>query len=180
MSTGAIGSSYSACEIDKGQLYINRKCSPDNVCELSFDEILEQVCLADNIYKISYGWNATYYEFNSVTKQLPTNHSVKSLEGFSVYEHNFSEIKSFQGLETIDLAFINDSKDNVVDLDFVNDLINLESLIIHADSMRIDIADVRHNKLKKFTLHTNSCSQELEKQLSDAFPNAEISIVCDY
>ncbi len=177
--TGAVGSSYHDCIIYDGyitMLWLKKADNPE--CSVSFYEALRQIMLTDNIHTIICdNWTMPDYQLDTITTELPTNNSVTSLKGHSGYTDNFSAITSFKGLKELDLSFVGDN--NIVsDLSFLNELPELENLTITADSMRIDFSDVSHNAVKSFTLHTDESSQEFESKLSDAFPNAEISVVC--
>lgn len=181
VSTGEVGSSYPDCIIDGGHIEMAWSKKADNPeCSVSFYDALRQIMLTDNIHAITYeSWITTddYYQFDTITKELPANNSITYLKGSSGYTDNFSAITSFKGLKELDLSFVGDN--NIVsDLSFLNELPELENLTITADSMRIDFSDVSHNAVKSFTLHTDESSQEFESKLSDAFPNAEISVVC--
>ncbi len=181
VDTGEVGSSYPDCIINDGRIemaWSKKAINPE--CSVSFYDALRQIMLTDNIHTITYeSWLMTdYYRLDTITKELPINNSVTSLKGHSGYTDNFSAITSFKGLKELDLSFVGDN--NIVsDLSFLNELPELENLTITADSMRIDFAGVSHNAVKSFTLHTDESSQEFESKLSDAFPNAEISVVCD-
>lgn len=180
VSTGTIGSSYPDCIIVDGHIEMAWSKKADNPeRSVSFYDALRQIMLTDNIHTITYeSWIMTdYYQLDTITKELPINNSVTFLKGHSGYTDNFSAITSFKGLKELDLSFVGDN--NIVsDLSFLNELPELENLTITADSMRIDFSDVSHNAVKSFTLHTDESSQEFESKLSDAFPNAEISVVC--
>ena len=179
VSTGTIGSSYPDCIIDDGCIEMAWSKKADNPeCSISFYDALRQIMLTDNIHTIICdNWTMPDYQLDTITTELPTNNSVTSLKGHSGYTDNFSAITSFKGLKELDLSFVGDN--NIVsDLSFLNELPELENLTITADSMRIDFSDVSHNAVKSFTLHTDESSQEFESKLSDAFPNAEISVVC--
>ena len=180
VSTGTIGSSYPDCIIDDGRIEMAWSTGAANSeRSVSFYDALRQIMLTDNIHTITYeSWIMTdYYQLDTITKELPINNSVTFLKGHSGYTDNFSAITSFKGLKELDLSFVGDN--NIVsDLSFLNELPELENLTITADSMRIDFSDVSHNAVKSFTLHTDESSQEFESKLSDAFPNAEISVVC--
>ena len=62
-------------------------------------------------------------------------------------------------------------------MDFLNDLTQLEELILYADYGHLELSNTENLSVKKVTLYTDGGKEEFEEILAKAFPNAEIEVI---
>lgn len=172
VSTGAIGSSDKDYSIDDGCFYFEYYCNY---------ETMEQILLNEYINKIVM----RNVHFNNIEGQLPANTSVNELR--IITDLNAPELRNFEGLNTLELKVSVGSKSTIgwvsddlrLNMEFLNELPHLETVTVNSYSSLINFSETECGNIKQFTLHTDECTDELEKTIKAAFPNAEIEIVCD-
>ena len=172
ITAGAVGSSNSTYVLNNGELRIKAWLKSD-----TFDEAIRAVMQRNDIVKLSVAPDNDI-SFDSIEGQLPENQSIKHLFAYTNCT-DIPNIKSFKGLNTLELmifAYV-DNDDPYFNMDFLNDMPQLETLILHWFPDRFDFSDTtRYVNVKKVILYIDEHSEEDETLFHDVFPNAEIEI----
>lgn len=156
--TGMFGSCVYNYTIYDGEFWFNKFCPSSFECKLSFYDTMSSVMLLDNIQKISYSyWDGKADLLNSITEALPVNENISEFECYLHDTDDLSVFNSFPGLKILDMCFIYDENTDIdkTNMDFLNDLTQLEELILYADYGHLELGSTENLSVKKVTLYTD-------------------------